>query len=361
MERLGFPWVEVAADGSSVIGKHDGTGGQVSIGTVTSQLLYEIGGPRYLGPDVTARFDTIELEQVAADRVRIHGVKGEPPPPTLKVAMNELGGYRNDMAIALTGLDVEGKAKVVADAFWAACPYGPDDFASIVTRVVRTDKPDPATNEEATALWRISVKDPDERKVGRAFSDAVIETALGEHPGLLRRRRRAERGEAVRRLPTGTRRRRRRAAVRARRRSHAPDRARPRRPGPVAVRPADGPAADDRPTARPRRVRSAVSSAPARATRAATPTSGCSPAATRPGRGSTGSSPPSGWSSCCPRPSRFPIDRYRLPNIRSLNFVIHGLSEEGVAASTRQDAQAKSLGEWLRARVVDIPDGLLAD
>ena len=184
MARLGFPWAEVAADGSSVIGKHDGTGGQVSIGTVTSQLLYEIGGPAYLGPDVTARFDTIQLDQIAPDRVRIHGVKGEPPPPTLKVAMNELGGYRNDMAIALTGLDVEWKAKVVADAFWAACPYDPDDFASIVTRVVRTDKPDPATNEEATALWRISVKDPDERKVGRAFSDAVIETALASIPGM---------------------------------------------------------------------------------------------------------------------------------------------------------------------------------
>ena len=50
MSRTGFPWAEVAADGSSVIGKHDGTGGEVSIGTVTSQLLYEIGGPAYLGP-----------------------------------------------------------------------------------------------------------------------------------------------------------------------------------------------------------------------------------------------------------------------------------------------------------------------
>src|SRR3990170_4831772 len=64
MTRVGFPWAEVAADGSSVIGKHDGTGGQVSIGTVTSQLLYEIAGPRYLGPDVTARFDSIRLEQL---------------------------------------------------------------------------------------------------------------------------------------------------------------------------------------------------------------------------------------------------------------------------------------------------------
>ncbi len=99
--RIGFPWAEVAADGSSVIGKHDGTGGAVTVGTVTSQLLYEIGGPEYLGPDVTARFDTIELEQAGPDRVRISGVRGEAPPATLKVAMNELGGYRNSFTVAL--------------------------------------------------------------------------------------------------------------------------------------------------------------------------------------------------------------------------------------------------------------------
>ena len=124
MARPGFPRAEVAADGSSVISKHDGTGGEVSIGTVTSQLLYEIGGPAYLDPDVTARFDTIELEQVAPDRVRISGMQGEPPPATLKVAMNELGGYSNDFGVALTGLDIEAKAALVDDAFWAPCPYG---------------------------------------------------------------------------------------------------------------------------------------------------------------------------------------------------------------------------------------------
>src|SRR5271156_140102 len=125
MERVGFPWVEVADDGSSVVGKHDGTGGEVSIGTVTSQLLYEIGSPSYLGPDVTARFDTIRLEQVARDRVRISGVKGEAPPSTLKVAMNEIGGYRKDLSVALTGLDIDEKALLVEAAFWRACPFAP--------------------------------------------------------------------------------------------------------------------------------------------------------------------------------------------------------------------------------------------
>ena len=61
LEHVGFPWAEIDDDGSSVIGKHDGTGGLVSVGTVTAQLLYEIGGPAYANPDVTAMFDTIGL------------------------------------------------------------------------------------------------------------------------------------------------------------------------------------------------------------------------------------------------------------------------------------------------------------
>ncbi|MET0910263.1 MAG: acyclic terpene utilization AtuA family protein, partial [Ilumatobacteraceae bacterium] len=182
--RFGFPWAEVAADGSSVIGKHDGTGGAVNIETITSQILYEITGHEYLGPDVTARFDTIELDHVGPDRVRISGVRGQAPPPTLKVAMNELGGFRNSFTVALTGLDIEEKARFAEAAFWDGCPYGPEDFDSIVSRVIRTDKPDPQTQEEATAIWRVTVKDRDERKVGRAFADAMVHTALAGIPGM---------------------------------------------------------------------------------------------------------------------------------------------------------------------------------
>jgi hypothetical protein len=183
MERVGFPWAEVAADGSSVIGKHDGTGGEVSIGTVTSQLLYEIAGPQYLGPDVTTRFDTIELDQVGPDRVRMHGIQGEPPPATLKVCINRSGGFRNDMSVCLTGLDIAEKAALVEKAFWVACPYAPEDFAQVTTRVMRNEHPDPETNEQAVAILKISAKDPDQNKVGRAFSNAVIEMALASIPG----------------------------------------------------------------------------------------------------------------------------------------------------------------------------------
>ena len=86
--RPGYPIAEVAADGSSVITKHPGTGGVVSTGTVTAQLLYEIGAPAYYNPDVIAHFDTAELAQEAPDRVRIHGARGTAPSGSLKVAIN---------------------------------------------------------------------------------------------------------------------------------------------------------------------------------------------------------------------------------------------------------------------------------
>ena len=112
-QPLGFPIAEVAADGSSVITKHDGTGGAVTVDTVTAQLVYEIQSTRYLNPDVTVDLGSIRLEQDGTDRVAITGVHGEAPPERLKVCVNELGGFRNSVEFVLTGLDVEEKAEWV--------------------------------------------------------------------------------------------------------------------------------------------------------------------------------------------------------------------------------------------------------
>jgi len=123
------------------------------------------------------------LEQVDRDRVRMHGIEGEPPPSTLKLCLNRHGGFRNDMRMALTGLDVEAKARLLEEAFWELCPHRPEDFAQVTTRLIRTDRPDPETNEQAVALFYLGVKDPDPKKVGRSFSNAMIETALASVPG----------------------------------------------------------------------------------------------------------------------------------------------------------------------------------
>ncbi|MCP5067927.1 MAG: DUF1446 domain-containing protein [bacterium] len=358
MERIGFPWAEIASDGSCVIGKHDGTGGEVSIGTITSQLLYEIGGPEYFGPDVTTRFDTIQLEQVEKDRVRMHGIKGEPPPATLKVCLNRSGGFRQDMNICLTGLDIEAKAKLVEAAFWAACPYAPEDFDFVKSRVVRTDKEDPETNEEATAFFKLTLMDADEKKVGRAVSNAMIELALASIPGYT-----SVGGGPGGGRPFGVYEPARIAAV------HVPQEV-------VIVGGETHEISSVIPEAS---VQIALPASP-QATAPAGPTKRAPIGAVVGARsGDKGGNANLGvfarsdeaWAwldasltteklrELLPEAADLEIDRYSLPLIRSLNFVLHGLLEEGVAASTRQDGQAKSLGEWLRARLVDVPEALL--
>src|SRR4051794_7816753 len=116
---LGFPVAEIAADGTSVITKHAGTGGAVTIDTVTAQLMYEIQSTDYLNPDVTTHLDTIALSPDGPDRVRISGVRGSAPPETAKVCLNFLGRFRNSMELVLTGLDID------ANAHWVRPPAEP--------------------------------------------------------------------------------------------------------------------------------------------------------------------------------------------------------------------------------------------
>jgi len=355
LSHTGFPWAEIAADGSCVIGKHNNTGGAVTVGTVTSQLLYEIDSPAYLGPDVTARFDTIQLEQVGPDRVRISSTRGQPPPCTLKVAMNEFGGFRRDISIGLTGLDIEAKAMLVEEAFWQACPDSPDTFDSVTTTLARTDKVDPATNEEAVAEWKITLKSFDETKLGRGLSNAMNELALSTIPGFF-----GVGGSGPRAFGTY-----RPALV------------------PADLVPQHVVTLDGKHTV----VDSVAPSAEVTIPETLPPL----PPITGPtsqvplgkvfgtrsgdkgGNANVGvfarSALAFDWldtflttdhlREMLPEAADLAIDRYRLPNIWSLNFLIHGILQEGVAASTRQDGQAKSLGEWLRARVVDIPIELL--
>src|SRR5215475_4118871 len=182
LEYPGFPIAEMRADGSFVVTKHEGTGGLVSVGTVTAQLLYEIGAAEYPNPDVTARFDTIWLEQEGPDRVLVTGVRGEPPPPTTKVCINYFGGYKNSMTFVLTGLDIEAKAALAEETLWKLVG-GREQFAESHVTLRRADRPNPATNEDAFAYLTISVKDPDAQKVGRAWSNKVVEMALASYPG----------------------------------------------------------------------------------------------------------------------------------------------------------------------------------
>jgi hypothetical protein len=358
IERIGFPWAEIAADGSSMIGKHDGTGGAVTLGTITSQILYEIGGPDCLGPDVIAHFDTIDLEQVATDRVRISGVRGSAPTGSVKVAMNELGGYRNDLVVALTGLDVEAKAEAALAAFWHASPNDASDFASCTTRVVRREHVDPTSNEAATAELRISVKDPDERLVGRAFSNAMVETALSSIPGMYLLSGGPSAGQ-----PYGVYRPALVPAALVPQYAHFDGRTilvdTPSGSGPPAERPIDGPP----PAPQPSGPTIPIPLGRLIGTRSGDKGGDANLGVFTRDDASypwvVGELTVERLRDLLPEIADLPVERYLLPRLRAMNFVIRGLLEEGVAASTRSDPQAKSLGEWLRARVVEVPVDLI--
>ncbi|TDU77564.1 acyclic terpene utilization AtuA family protein [Streptomyces sp. KS 21] len=385
VRRPGFPLAEISEDGSSVITKHPGTGGVVSTGTVTAQLLYETQGPRYLGPDVTARLDTVRLSQVDVDRVAITGVAGEAPPPTLKVGVTSIGGWRNEVVFVLTGLDIEAKAALVraqlADAL--------SQVATADWTLARTDHEDAETEETASALLRLVVRDPSADRVGRVLTSEAIELALASYPGFhvttppgpaqpygvfTSSTIPASSVPHVAVLPDGTR--------------HPAPRIPDVPPGAAGsvAEPRDGRPGGEAPAG----VRGGVPPAAKALTGAA-------------GRGGAGESPagpmtraPLGrvigarsgdkggdanigvwvesdeaWDwlhrtltvetlqTLLPETAGLPVTRHPLPNLRALNFTVPGILGAGVASAHRFDPQAKALGEWLRARHLDIPTHLL--
>ncbi|MEU9098903.1 acyclic terpene utilization AtuA family protein [Streptomyces sp. NPDC048361] len=353
LARPGFPLAEIHADGTSVITKHPGTGGVVDVGTVTAQLLYETTGARYAGPDVTARLDTVRLDQDGPDRVRVTGVRGEAPPPTLKAGVTRIGGWRNEVVFVLTGLDVEAKAALVRgqieDAFARAksCP------AQVRWDLSRTDQADAASEEAASALLRLVVRDSDPEAVGRVVSGAAIELALGSYPGFhvtappgkgapygVFSAQYVDAGEVehVAVLPDGS-----RELI-------------PRAPRTVSLGPVSEPVL-------------APFGVPGPTRRVPLGTLVGARSGDKGGDVNVGlwarSEEVWAWMGhalsvdalreLLPEVRELALTRHVLPNLRALNFVVEGLLGEGVASQARFDPQGKGVGEWLRARVVEVP------
>ncbi|WP_405820902.1 acyclic terpene utilization AtuA family protein [Streptomyces sp. NBC_00838] len=359
VRRPGFPLAELRADGSATITKHPGTGGVVDIGTVTAQLLYETGSARYAGPDVTARLDTVRLTQDGPDRVTISGVRGEAPPPTLKVGLNRIGGWRNEVVFVLTGLDIDAKARLVKDqvADALAAPgvkKAPDE---VRWELARTDRADAGTEETASALLRLVVRDSDPDAVGRAVSGAAVELALGSYPGFHVT---APPGKGA---PYGVFE---AAYVPAAEVPHTavlPDGTRVPVPTPAptrALEPVPEPPLPDPLPAGPTHRAPLGLVAGAR--------SGDKGGDANVGVWARGAD---SWRwlaheltvdlfrELIPESRDLTVERHVLPQLRALNFTVRGLLGEGVAARARFDPQAKALGEWLRSRHADIPEVLL--
>ncbi|MET7796893.1 acyclic terpene utilization AtuA family protein [Streptomyces decoyicus] len=354
--RPGFPLAEIAADGSSVITKHPGTGGVVTTGTVTAQLLYETSGARYAGPDVTARLDTVRLTGDGPDRVRIDGVRGEAPPPTLKTGLTRLGGWRNEVTFVLTGLEVTAKAVLVRRQMEAAFDAAGNRPAEVRWTLARTDRDDADVQEEASALLRLVVRDADQDAVGRVVSGAAIELALASYPGFhvtAPPGKGAPYGvfEAVAVdaaevpqlavLADGT-------------RIGCPPasstRELERLPDPPLPEPLPAGAVRRGPLGRVAGARSGDKGGSANV--------GVWARTDQAWRWLAHELTVERFRQLLPETADLPVDRHVLPNLRALNFVVDGLLGEGVAAQARFDPQAKAVGEWLRSRHMDIPEVL---
>ena len=353
--NVGFPIAEMYEDGSFVITKHPNTGGLVSVGTVTAQLMYEIEKPAYLTPDVIARFDTIQLSQEGQDRVRGEGTKGCPPTDTLKVCINTFGGHRNSMSVVLTGLDIERKARIVEDTLFENLG-GKQTFAQVHTQLIRSDKENPATNEEACAFLRISVVDPDAKKAGKLFSAKVVELALANIPGFTLTAPPGKGSPFVVHWPSLI------SADKIKQKVVIDENVHIIEPGTFkqsdipALSAPELPAMPDGDT-----VRTPLGSAFA------------SRAGDKGGNANLGvwAKSPEAFVFLCeflsteklkellPDCAPFAIDRYELPNLLALNFYICGILGEGAAASFRSDPQAKTLGEYLRAKIVELPASII--
>jgi hypothetical protein len=360
MERPGFPWVEVAADGSAIVGKHDGTGGAVTVETVASQLLYEIAGPEYPTPDVTARFDTVRIAPAGPDRVALTGIRGEPPPPTLKVAAALPGGYRNSVLVGITGLDADAKADLFVRQFWAHCPWGPDDYDEVrVTRIGRGEE-DPSNNAAAISLLELAVRSGDAEKAGRRWADAMVQAALGSIPGLFGLWPPREAAPYAVFWPTTVDRSRVAQTVHVDGETVTVTETDPGEAAPVAVTPPP-PATVPAPPGPTRRVPLG---------RVVGARSGDKGGAANLGV-FTRTPDAYPWlasfltverlCALLPDLAGHRIDRHEFPNLHALNFVVHGLLDGGVASTLRVDPQAKGLGEYLRAQHVDVPAVLLTD
>ena len=356
LDDPGFPIAEVHPDGSSVITKHPGTGGVVSVGTVTAQLLYEVAGPRYPSPDVIARLDSVHLTDLGSDRVRVQGVQGEPPPARAKVAATASAGYRNQVRFVLTGLDVEAKADAALAGLWRRVG-GAERFAAVDVRLVRTDSSEPQSNEAAMAYLQVTVDDPDPTVVGRAFSSAAVELALAGYPGFLLTSPPGEASPLVVFWPATCEPPATVVEVAGTRFEVAPTRGEDLPTEPGSAHQPEPPITEDEPT---------VNLAIGRLVGARSGDKG--------GDANLGV-----WAKdesvyawlepfltvdrlreLVPDVEMLTVERHRFPALLALNFVVREFLGDGAASSLKWDPQAKTFGEYFRSRHVPVPERLVA-
>ena len=358
-DNVGYPIAEIQKDGSFYITKHPGTGGLVSKGTVTAQLLYEISSPAYINPDVVAHFDTLKIKDIEKDRVYVSGCRGSSPPKDHKVCINLSSGFRNGMEIILTGLDIEEKAKIFTNTLFNSVG-GKEQFDEVSIKLHRTDKHDAKTNEEAMASLAISVKSKDPDLVGRLFSAKIIELALSNIPGFFAQGSVKSSGPVIKYWP---------ALINSKYIKEI-----------VHI---DGKNIEVIPTSQLNLEDIYYQKEPIKiekidikdekeiyfgeifGTRSGDK-GGCANLGVWAKNSQTFSFlynflTVDRLKNLLPDLREFKIERYELSNIKSLNFYIYDILQDGVSSNDRKDGQAKSLGEYLRAKKIKVPQSIIGD
>ena len=355
----GFPIAEIDVDGSAVITKNPGTGGAVTAHTVTAQLLYEIGEPAYLHPDVITHLDTAALTDLGDDRVQIRGVRGSAPPATTKVAITGIGGWENTMILALTGTHLDAKTALVERSVHGYVEAADRIDAVAIDRIGQAQH-DPDSQNAGTELLRIAVQGTKDA-AGRGFSSHMIELALSSYPGLYSLGPpqpgsafgvywpalldQALLNHTVYHHDGTT-------------ETITPPTA--HRPGGEVILQAEVSAAAPAPSTDELVVATLGDIVHARS-------------------GDKGGDANLGvwvrdreaWEwlkstltvdelrRLLPETRELAIERYELPNLGAINFVLRGLLGTGATSTLRLDSQAKALGEWLRARSTKVPRSLV--
>ncbi|KAH8602080.1 hypothetical protein B0O99DRAFT_588305 [Bisporella sp. PMI_857] len=160
--NVGFPIGEIDYDGTIIMTKEENTGGVITVGSVTSQLLYEIQGPLYYNCDVTAEISGMKMEQIGEDKVKVTGIKGLPPPPTTKIGITAPAGYQAEYHIYLVGLDIEEKAKWTEDQIKESLGEETIKKFSLLKFHVNGSSPIDAKNQDvATVDFRVFAQSSD--------------------------------------------------------------------------------------------------------------------------------------------------------------------------------------------------------
>ncbi|MBA59593.1 MAG: exopolyphosphatase [Gammaproteobacteria bacterium] len=357
--NIGYPIAEIEEDGTFTITKHDGTGGLISVGTVTAQLLYEIKSPAYINPDVVAHFDTLTLEQESDNRVKVKGIRGSSPPQKHKVCANVLGTNKQSLEVLLTGLDIEKKSELFLEQIFHNLG-GKEQFDDVDIQLIRSDKKNPTTNEEAHAALRITISDKDGKKLGRLLQAKVTELGLATIPGNTSRGGSGYNGGPVI--------------------SHWPTLISSSKV--LEKLYIDGEVIDVLPTQQMNLSETYYQTSPI--VLAPPPKKGDQVRIEFGRLFGTRSGDKGGAANCgvwaknetayrflydfltvdkfkelLPDLERFHVERFELPNIRALNFFVHNILGEGVSSNHRIDKQAKSLGEYLGTKSIEVPETLL--